>query len=449
MKRGKKLLLLLAALAVVTGGAAAALKLNSQDEDADTSYSVFTLDTSGVTELKCTYKGETAALNYSGGKWSCQDDASFPVNQDLAKTMVSTLADIKAVKTISSPEDLSEYGLDEPVCDIAVTADAAHEIKLGSETSLGGQYYISTGDGNVYIVSDSTLEDTFSKGLYDVIQEESLPDMSDVTDFSVKTASGTLSLIHKTDSGYAYSDNYEWFIRNGSGYTALDTSAAQSLAEQVTGLVWTKCVDYKAGDRLAAYGLDEPAATVTVGYTDSNGAAASFVLEIGGSTDSGNYARIADSGMIYLIDSAAADAVTSAAVSSLLPDEIISMDWSAVTGFDVSTGGKTYTVDITRGAESTTYKIGGETADSTAVEAVTGELDSLTAAGSTDTAVTGAASLSFTFRQDSTGFPKVTLDFYKLADGTYAAALNGKTEHVVSGSDYDTLAALVKTAVSG
>ena len=84
MKRGKKLLLLLAALAVVTGGAAAALKLNSQDEDADTSYSVFTLDTSGVTELKWTYKGETAALNYSGGKWSCQDDASFPVNQDLA-----------------------------------------------------------------------------------------------------------------------------------------------------------------------------------------------------------------------------------------------------------------------------------------------------------------------------------------------------------------------------
>ena len=52
MKRGKKLLLLLAALAVVTGGAAAALKLNSQDEDADTSYSVFTLDTSGVTKLK-------------------------------------------------------------------------------------------------------------------------------------------------------------------------------------------------------------------------------------------------------------------------------------------------------------------------------------------------------------------------------------------------------------
>jgi len=187
---------------------------------------------------------------------------------------------------------------------------------------------------------------------------------------------------------------------------ALDTSAAKSLAEQITGLMWTKCVDYKAGDRLAAYGLDEPAATVTVGYTGSDGAAASFVLEIGGSTNSGSYARIADSGMIYLIDSAVTDAVTSATASSLLPDEIISMDWSEVTGFDIFTGGKTYTVDITRGADTTTYKTGGETADSTAVEAVTGELDSLTAAGSTETAVTGAASLSFTFRQENTGFPK-------------------------------------------
>ena len=32
---------------------------------------------------------------------------------------------------------------------------------------------------------------------------------------------------------------------------------------------------------------------------------------------------------------------------------------------------------------------------------------------------------------------------------TYAAVLNGKTEHAVSGSDYDALAALVNTAVSG
>jgi hypothetical protein len=257
---------------------------------------VFTLSTADITELKWSYNGETAALSYNGSKWSCADDSSFPLSQDLVKSMAASLADIKAVKTISSPDALSEYGLDEPVCDVTVKTDAEHEIKLGSETSLGGQYYISIGDGKVYIVPDSTLLDMFSRGLYDVIETESLPDMSDITAFAIKSGAGELSLVHKTGSGYTYSDNYEWFVSDGGSYTALDTSAVQELTGQITGLVWQKCVDYNAADRLASYGLASPAATVTVSYKDSDGAAASFVLEMGNSTDSGCYARISGSG---------------------------------------------------------------------------------------------------------------------------------------------------------
>jgi hypothetical protein len=448
MKRGKKLLVMFVALAAVTGAAVAAVRLNA-DDDTEESYSVFTLSTADITELKWSYNGETAALSYNGSKWSCADDSSFPLSQDLVKSMAASLADIKAVKTISSPDALSEYGLDEPVCDVTVKTDAEHEIKLGSETSLGGQYYISIGDGKVYIVPDSTLLDMFSRGLYDVIETESLPDMSDITAFAIKSGAGELSLVHKTGSGYTYSDNYEWFVSDGGSYTALDTSAVQELTGQITGLVWQKCVDYNAADRLASYGLASPAATVTVSYKDSDGAAASFVLEMGNSTDSGCYARISGSGMIYLVDSAVRNAVLNASVSALLPNEIISMDWSAVTDFDVTIGGKTHTVTVTQGTDAATYKLDGNTASTEAVQAVTDALDALTYSGSADKTYSGEAALSFTFRQKSVGFPKVTLSFFKCADGTYAAALNGKTEYVVSGSDYDALAALVNTAVSG
>ncbi|MGN1004492.1 MAG: DUF4340 domain-containing protein, partial [Oscillospiraceae bacterium] len=188
MKRGKKLMLLALVLVVLAGASFAALKLNP-DTDADSSageetVSIYTVDPDSVTKLSWTYNGETVTLMDAGDGWMYADDRNFPLDESYLDAMLDTLSEITASKTIENVEDLAQYGLEEPVCVLTVTAGKTSEIKLGNETGLGGQRYLSLGDGSVYLV-DSSLLDDFSYGLYDIIRKESIPSMSTICSFVV------------------------------------------------------------------------------------------------------------------------------------------------------------------------------------------------------------------------------------------------------------------------
>ncbi len=52
--------------------------------------------------------------------------------------MVQALKEVSATKTIESPENLADYGLEEAACAISVTAgDSTYELRIGDETGLG------------------------------------------------------------------------------------------------------------------------------------------------------------------------------------------------------------------------------------------------------------------------------------------------------------------------
>ena len=60
--------------------------------------------------------------------------------------MVQALKEVSATKTIESPENPADYGLEEAACAISVTAgDSTYELRIGDETGLGGQRYLSLG----------------------------------------------------------------------------------------------------------------------------------------------------------------------------------------------------------------------------------------------------------------------------------------------------------------
>ena len=162
--------------------------------------------------------------------------------------------------------------------------------------------------------------------------------MTDLTSVSIETTSGTLTLDYLEDSGLAYSDQYTWFWNQDGEETALDTDLAEDLVSTVTGLTWNACVDYQADeDSLGTYGLDIPAATITVEYTEStqvetnetaeNGdpiyetqeTPATFVLELGDYDGATCYARISGSSMVYRVDGTVADTLLAAKGEDLLP----------------------------------------------------------------------------------------------------------------------------------
>lgn len=270
MKRGKKLLLLTLVLVVVAGAALAALKFMPDEEVEETeSISVLTLDAESITGLAWSYGDESLSFVCDGSVWSYSEDADFPLDTSYMSAMTSAVSDISAEKVIEEVSDLAEYGLDEPVCSITVTAEAETTIDIGDETSLDGLRYVSIGDGNVYLVSSDLLTN-FSYGLYDLVAKETLPDMSELVSFSVERASGTLVIDYLEGSDLAYTDRYTYFAEDGDGWLSLDSELAENFVSQITGLTWGDCVDYKADLKtLGNYGLDSPAVTVTVNYIET------------------------------------------------------------------------------------------------------------------------------------------------------------------------------------
>ena len=140
---------------------------------------IFSLDSDAATSLSWTHEGETLRFENSGGSWVYAGDEDFPLDVSYINTMLGELEELTSSKTIEAPDDLAEYGLDEPECSISVTAEAETTIDIGGETSLDGLRYVSIGDGNVYLVSSDLLTN-FSCGLYDLVSKEAIPDMSDL-----------------------------------------------------------------------------------------------------------------------------------------------------------------------------------------------------------------------------------------------------------------------------
>lgn len=293
-----------------------------------------------------------------------------------------------------------QYTLEVPICRIQVTAgDTEYTIKIGEETSLTGERYCSIGDGNAYLV-DADVLDAFSYGLYDVLKMEAIPDMSNIESMTLESDTQSYRIQYLEDSGLAYSDDYVWFLEG----QALDTELTEALLDAVRDLEWTECAHFHVTD-FAAYGLDEPAAVVSIDYvrtlqvdtgeTDEEGNAIyetqsdeeAFVLSLSEASNGYCYARIGDSAMVYKVDADVLDTLRYTTEAELQPDEVMLMDWENVNGFDITLNGEVY--QITKGTETVTddegntseetvYLLNGEQIDGAAIEDA---LDKLTFSG--------------------------------------------------------------------
>ncbi len=484
MKRGKKLGILLAALVVLCGAAALATQLSkdsAQATEEEEAVTILEVDSSQVTQLSLEYT-ESLSFDYDGESWTYTEDEDFPLDESYLEGMMDALSALEATKTIEDVEDYDQYGLEEPTCTVTVEADSQVVLTIGDESSSGESLYVSIGDGNVYMV-DVALLDSFAYGLYDLVDMESIPSMSDVVSLTVEAQGQSMELVYLEDSGLAYSDSYVWFLSTQDGYVTLDTELTETLLSTFTGLSWDSCVAYDA-QNLSEYGLDDPVATVTVVYTlttevetnetDDDGNAItetveseeSFVLEIGDYADSGCYARIAGSSMVYLVDATVSDMALYTTSEDLLPDDILLMDWDNVTSVDVSLDGETYTFlketvlvedsdedtdeDSDEDSESeetyeTVWTVDGEEVDGASIWDA---LDALESTGSgSDLSTDRTVEISLIIYQDNESYPQVELTFYQYDSSNCLVSLNGEARLFVARSDIVSLTELVNEAV--
>ena len=471
MKRGKKLLLLLAILVIAAGAALAAVRLFSEGEAVETAEEpetvILSLSSDDISSIGWTFEEETVTFNKTDGGWEYADDPAFPLNETGLSGVLGGVSSVLSAKTIEAPEDVSQYGLDIPACVVTIETEAGiiTELQIGNETDMGGERYVSVGDGNVYL-TDASVLDAFSIGLYDLVQTEAVPNMSDVNAMEVDAETQTLVVEHLPDSGLAYSDAYEWFSPDGDDYIALDTELAEDLVESVTLMSWIDCVDYAADEsELQTYGLDKPAATVTVLYTEEAQVATNltddsgnviydtetrdevFGLELGAYVDSYCYARLTGSNMVYIVDAAILDGLLYTNTASLRPDEVLAADWSEAVAIDVTLDGIAYHLEKgevstaaeteeAAGNEEDAYddaEITYETAwlmngNTVAIEDALTELTSLTAAAYADGETPERSEeLSIVIHQQNEAYPELELVIYQYDSSVCLAVLNGDT----------------------
>ncbi len=335
MKRNKKLLILVGILAVCIIVYAVVSVVANKKEQADSSaatdeITVTAFSSSEVAVLRWNYEGEAYSLSLTDSYWYNDADKDFPVKQSYASTMCTQISAITASRKLENVENMAEYGLEDPYLEVSIMTATGGELSFifGDTNAVSGECYMQYAEGDsftessdVYMVS-SGIANAFSYAMADLIQFESVPDLSSINSIKIE-AEETYRLSYMGDDV-----ELPWVLRDADGNKqAANTDLCESIAYDLQYLSFVDCANYDAKTaELAAYGLDDPWVTVTVDYNTtsytSDGSTETvsedLVLYLGNVDENGNYYIMLDGyTMLYTIDDGIADFVKSNNMATL------------------------------------------------------------------------------------------------------------------------------------
>ena len=182
MKRYKRLYVVLAVLLAACIATFALSRYKAQKEQIQTSgETILSISADEVESLSWDYDGQTLSFHRDGA-WSYDDDAAFPVDAEQMNLLLEPFAAFGAAFIIEDVDDLGQYGLDNPVCTIRITAGGeTHTIQLGDYSKMDAQRYVSIGDGNVYLAAHDPL-DEFDVTLDELIDQDDIPAFGQVSE---------------------------------------------------------------------------------------------------------------------------------------------------------------------------------------------------------------------------------------------------------------------------
>ncbi|NLW78672.1 MAG: DUF4340 domain-containing protein [Ruminococcaceae bacterium] len=409
MKQRTKLLILAAILVVGIGGYFLVSALTAEPEttpEGDTSgTAILPFASSDIATLRWQFSDVDLTVAQNDSVWTYPAEPGFPLEQNTPYTMAASLATAQAVQTLTEPDDMAEYGLDDPAFTITATTTGGetYVMTIGDYSNFSEAYYMQVnGDTTkLYLVSED-LPKAFAYTLNDMIQYETLPGITYIQQVDIATDDHTLQLNRRDDGAtFSYTDKYIWFTDVDGTLKPLDANKVSTLYSLVTDVDWLGCMTYKATEAdLAAYGMDAPRATITLNYenratvdtgeTDASGntitreevTPATFTLLIGGTSGDGYpYAMIEGSSMVYIIAPETADGLIGASYETLRPDDVCPLNWDTLTAFDLRLDDAINVVTIEAGDEGNRYTSNGKELDADAVQSLLNSLNSMTAAG--------------------------------------------------------------------
>ncbi len=457
MKRSKRIFILLGILVLCCIAAFAVTAIEEQKEAIRTSEDVImALEEAQVQSLSWELNETSLAFHRDeNGVWKWDEDSAFPVEETAIAKLLSVFESFSVAFTIESPEDVSQYGLDDPVCTVNLaTAETDYTLLLGNFSKLDSRRYVSIGDGNVYLVSTDPM-DTYDVSLSDLICHDTLPVFGTVDSITFAgEESYTLTYQEDTTASYCAEDVYF------TGGKALDTDQVETYLH---GLSYMDLIDYvtynAAEDELVSYGLADPTLTVTVNYTvtgeDESQTAETFTLHIGLVTEEAEseedtplttaYARVGDSQLIYELAADDEASVLAYTYNDLRHSDIFTADMDTVTGMDISLEGNTHSFVTATNEDDKTVWLYGETEIS--VSSVQSRLKALQADSFTEESPDGQEEIRVTLYLTNDYAEIMEIVLYRVDGSLCLCEVNGESIALVSRSDVVNLIEAVNAIV--
>ena len=144
MRKQQKIYILLGILLVVCIAAFAVSHYEEKKEQIKNSgETILEIPTGSVTALSWTNESGTFSFTKEEA-WVYDEDTAFPVDEEKIKDLLEQFESFAAAFTIDEVEDYAQYGLDEPVCTISITAgETSYSVKLGDFNKMDEQRYLS------------------------------------------------------------------------------------------------------------------------------------------------------------------------------------------------------------------------------------------------------------------------------------------------------------------
>ena len=155
MKKSVKIILLIVVVALLGG----ALYFLNADTKANKNMVVLQIPEETVTEIsfKTIYAKREAVIvkDEESGLWKCEDVYIKDVFTD---DIFNTLSTLRAKAKIENPEDLSQYGLDNPNVVVKIkTTNGNFEIIIGDYNAVDkAYYYMVSGNHNVFVTEEGS-----------------------------------------------------------------------------------------------------------------------------------------------------------------------------------------------------------------------------------------------------------------------------------------------------
>jgi hypothetical protein len=250
---------------------------SDQEAEVDQTIALATLDTEQLSSMHYIKDDADITLMLQEEVWVSKEDPDRPINQDYVANMINVIDEVKADRLIvEAPENLADYGLNPAVAYLKAEQEdgVTVTVQIGNEVSNGDGYYGLVNDSDTVYLLPIEYGTALQYTDNEMTAVEESPEITAENIFHIDVVNRDgeeyeLKYIEDNGLDKSGSDMYSWEILQpyGEGYSA-DSSKMTDIQANYTTFDFINCIDYK-GDDLSLYGLENPAATITIGYYET------------------------------------------------------------------------------------------------------------------------------------------------------------------------------------